>query len=795
MRSIGDMSMSAIRQKFLREVHGLRGQLLSIAVVVATGVMTVVTMRGSYESLVEAQQSYYRSARFADVWSHLKRAPESFREQLARIPGVVDVATRVSLMATLDLPGLDSPAQGLFVSLPERSATELNAVYIRQGRYPVAGARDEVLISEKFAKAHGFRSGDSIAATLNGRQRLLQIVGTAISPEHSYSVPPGALYPDDKRYGVFWMLRRTLGPAYDMDGAFNEVFLQLQADANAAAVIQQLDQHLQAYGGLGAYARKEQISHQILQGELDQNRVMGTAVPAIFLGVAAFLLHLVMGRLIATQRSEIAVLKAFGYRRREIAIHYLSFALLAVGVGAVLGTAGGIALGHTYLELYSKYFNFPQLNYQLRPVLIVFAAGVSVLAAALGALAAVRRAVELPPAEAMRAEPPAGFHAGLVERFKLQAFLSPSARMTVRNLQRKPLQTLLSALGVAFSVAILLVGSVMFDGISYMMDQQFRVMQREDLNLSFVENQALTVRHELSNMAGVTRVETFRSLPVRLRAGHRSKTVAIQSLAADSRLRRIINRSGREQPLPLHGLVINQRLARLLKVAPGDEVQLDVLEGQRGQRQLVVAAVVRDFLGLSVYMHEEALQRLAGGAPVASGAYLLVDEAQRKSLFKQLKNMPGIAAVASPATMLESFETQLADSLLIGIGFLLGFAGVIAVAVIYNGSRIALSERAHELASLRVMGLHRREVAVILFGEQAVVTLLAIPIGWLLGYVLAGLVALSLQTDAYRVPMIVNPTTYIYAGLAVIAAAIASAALVRRRIDSLDLMAVLKNHE
>lgn len=787
--------MSALNRKLLRELWQLKGQMASIALVVATGIMTVITMRGSYDSLVEAQQSYYRQARFADVWAPLKRAPDSLRERLQAIPGVAAVDTRVTLFANLDLEGLDAPAQARLVSLPEHGRPLLNDIRIQSGRYLAPGAASEVLISGKFAAARGLAPGDRLRAIINGRARDLDIVGIAISPEHTYAVPPGALYPDDKRYGVLWMSRKVLGPAYDMDGAFNEAMVRLSPHANSQAVLSRINTLLDPYGGLGAYLRKDQASHLMLQGELDGNKVMGTAIPVVFLGVAAFLLNLVLSRLIATQRTEIAVLKAFGYRNVEVGLHYLLFALAAVVAGALIGTGSGILFGQAYVKLYGEYFAFPNLDYHLSPLLLAGAILVSVVGACGGALMAVRRAATLPPAEAMRPEPPARFEPGWLEHSGLARRLPSAARMVLRNMQRKPLQSLLSSLGVAFSVAILVIGLFMFDGVRYMMDLQFRVIQREDLSVSFNEPRTASARYDFQNLAGVTRVEPYRSVPARLRFGHLEKETAIQGLDPDGRLRRVVDDTGRVHPLPAEGLVLSAILAQKLRVGVGDRLDVEMLDGLRRKDRVLVAGIVNDFLGVSAYMSHASLQRLAGGPDMVSGAYLSAPEDALPAIKRQLKTLPAIAGVASPSTMLESFQTQLADTLFIAVGFLLGFACVIAVAVIYNGARISLSERGRELASLRVMGFRRSEASVLLLGEQALITLLAIPLGWLMGYWLSFLVTTAMQSDTYRIPFIVNSPTYLLSAVIVIGAAVASAALVQRRINHLDLIAVLKTRE
>jgi putative ABC transport system permease protein len=789
------MAVSVLYKKLWRETWQLRGQLLSIALVVSTGVMTVVTMRGSYDTLVAAQADYYREMRFADAWSYLVRAPQALVNDIENIPGVNAVDTRINFQATLDLDEVGIPARGQFISAPEIGRPGLNDILIKKGRYVALGGYDEVIISENFAVARGLQPGQSIRVILNGRARELDIVGVAISPEQSYVVPPGSLFPEDDKFGIFWMGREVLGPAFDMDGAFNEVFVSLSPDANTLAVLTRLDELLAPYGGLGAYAREDQASHVIMQGELDQNRVMGTAIPAVFLVVAVFLLHLVLGRLISTQRGEIAVLKAFGYTNAEIGRHFLSFAIIAVLLGTVFGVFGGVYLGGRYINLYGEYFDFPNLQFKLSLSLLLIAVSACIAGALSGAWLAIKKAVDLPPAEAMRPEAPANFKAGIVERLGMARLLSPSVRMIVRNVERKPAQGLISSLGVAMSIAILTIGMFMFDGLNYLMELQFQVIQREDLTISFDEIVNDSVRYDLEKLEGVAYVETFHNSAARFRFGHKKEEVGIQGMEPESRLRRIVNANGKVLSVPITGVVVSRLLANRLGVATGDVVQVEMLEGNRRFTELTISGVVDDFLGVSAYMSKESLAHLTREKSAVSGAYLLVDAGKLDLVTAELKEASVITSVISPDSTLASFDKNMQEGMLIGVSFLLGFAGVIAVGVIYNGARISLSERGRELASLRVMGFHKSEVATLLLGEQALITIFAIPLGWFIGYWISYLVSISLQTDLYRIPFVIEQRTYLISAAVVVAAALASGLIVKRQLDKFKIVDVLKTRE
>lgn len=787
--------MTALDRKLLRDLWHLRGQVAAIALVVTCGVATVVTTRTAYDSLLLSRASYYAQYRFADIFAHLKRAPETVAARIALIPGVTAVVTRIVFDVTLDVPGLDEPATGRLVSVPERHAPALNDLYIRRGRYLAPGRRDEVLVSEAFAQANRLQVGDTVGAVLNGRWEQLRIVGVALSPEYIYEIRGTDIFPDNKRFGVLWMSRDAMAPAFSMDGAFNDVALALAPGGGEPEVITQLDRLLERYGGLGAFGRGDQISARFLSDEIAQNRVSGTVIPSIFLGVAAFLLNIVLSRLVAMQRDQIAVLKAFGYSGRSVALHYLKFALIAVLAGSVAGTALGLWLGALINQLYVQFYRFPVLRYEAGPAVIILAIGVSGAAALLGALGAVRRALALPPAEAMRPEPPTRFRRGVLERMGLQRLLSLPLRMILRNLARRPSRAFLSALGIAFAVAILIVGRYFLDAVQQIADVQFRLVQRDDLTLTFAEPLAGRARYEVAQLPGVVQSEPFRIVPARLRAAHRTRRVPLVGLGPGTELHRLLDAQLRATDVPPSGALLTTRLAEILDVGPGDTVTVEVLEGARPVRSVVVTGLVDELVGLSAYMDIRALNQLMREAETISGAFVRVDALAAGRLYSEVKRIPAVAGVTIRKAALASFEATLAESMGIFTTVLVVFACVIAFAMVYNAARIALSERGRELASLRVLGFTRSEISTMLLGEQALLTVVAIPLGYLIGFRICAIIARAYQWELFRLPLIVSGRSYAFAFAVVVIAALLSAVVVRRRLNRLDLVEVLKTRE
>ena len=787
--------MKSLDLKLIRDLTHLRGQVVAIVLIVACGIASLVTMLSAYDSLNLTQQAYYQQYQFADVFVQLKRAPERLGDRIAAIPGVQQVQTRVVRDVILDVAGLKEPATGRLISVPEQRLPVLNGLHISEGRYIEPGRRDEVLVSETFADANDLEVGATLGAVINGRWQDLRIVGLALSPEYVYEIRGTDILPDNQRFGVLWMGREALGTAFDMDGAFNDVALSLTAGASEQAVIFRLDQLLEPYGGLGAYGRRDQLSHRFVSDEITSLRATAVLMPVIFLGIAAFLLNLLLARLISTQRDQIAVLKAFGYSNGDVGMHYFKLVVLVVLLGAIVGIGIGLWFGSAVTKNYANFYHFPVLAFEVGADLIIISVGTSLVAALTGALLSVRRAVKLPPAEAMRPEPPAEFRPTLVERLGWQQLFSPAGRIILRNLERQPVKAGLAIVGLSLAVAILVVGRSFGDAIDYIVDVQFQQIQQEDITLAFAEPLSGRARYDLQHLPGVMRVEPFRVVPARLRFQQHTYLGGLTGLPTDAHLRRLMNKQLETVTLPEAGVVLTTKLAEILEIEPGEPLTVEVLEGARPTREVPVVGLVDELIGVGAYMNIHALNDLMREGATVSGAYLAVDTRQLDSIYAELKQTPAVASVSLRENTIQQFQNTIAGSLAIFNTVLIIFACIIAFGVVYNAARIALSERGRELATLRIIGFTRREVAFILLGEQAVLTLLAIPVGFAIGYGLAGLMSLAYDTELYRWPLVVSRQTYGFSFLVIMIAAFISGYLIRRQINQLDLVAVLKTRE
>jgi putative ABC transport system permease protein len=785
--------VKALDRKLVRDVWQQRAQVVTVALVLASAIAGFAGSFGTYYSLVAARAGFYASARFADVFAAAKRAPAAVAGRLGAVPGVARADTTVVFDATLDVPGVAEPVVGRLIGLPDDPADALDEVVLRRGGLP-AGPHD-VVVSEGFAIARNLVPGARIGALVNGRRTTLAVSGIGLSPEYIYATAGGA-FPDDRNFAVVWMPREPLARAYDMEGAFNHAAIRLAPGASAPAVMAAVDALLEPYGGLKAYDRSEQPSHRILDQEIAQWRVMGTLLPSIFLGVAAFLINVVQNRRVRTQREQIAALKALGYDNATLGRHYLLQALAVLALGLAFGIPVAYWFGSAVTGLYAAFFHFPSYRFAIPVWVHVVSGGIAALAIAGGAMGAIRHVVRLAPAEAMRPPYPGRFRRTLLERLGLGALAGPALRMTLRNLERRPGRAALTVIGIASAMAIVVVGLFWRDALDYMIDVQFESAQRADAQIAFVEPLGAAAMREVARLPGVLDVAGERTAPVELVAGHRRYRTALLGIPAESDLRRPLDAALRPIQLPPEGMLLTDRLAQRLALRPGDGVRVEFLTGKRRIAEVAVAGIVNDLIGLNAYMELRTLNRLAGDGDVRTGAAVrLADAAHGSALYERLKALPRVATVASKAAMLQNFRDTSARNILFFTSILTGFAAVIAIGVVYNHARIALQERTWELASLRVLGFTRTEVSVFLLGELAIEALAALPLGALLGFSLAWLLVHQTHSDLIAVPVVIAPRTYGYAALAIVVAAVASALVVRRRIDRLDMVAALKTRE
>jgi putative ABC transport system permease protein len=357
------------------------------------------------------------------------------------------------------------------------------------------------------------------------------------------------------------------------------------------------------------------------------------------------------------------------------------------------------------------------------------------------------------------------------------------------------MQALFTCTGLALATGILIVPNCFRDAVAEVLEFQWDVVQHQDISAGLIESSSVAALHPLRQLPGVTTVEPFRAVAVRLHFGHRHRQLGLRGLPPQAQHDRVIDANYHTIPLPPEGLVLSAKLAQVLGARVGDRVLVEVLDERRPVRSVPLVRLAEDFAGMAAYMERSALNRLLGEGDVMNGASFRVESARRTAFLRALKETPRVNWVAIKESMRANFRRTTAASINTFQVIYLVFATVVAFGVVYNNARISLAERARELATLRVIGFSRREVGGVLVTELVILALIAVPIGLALGSGFATGIVNAVNTETVRLPVVLKLGNFAFAVLVVAVASTLSALFVLRQLHRLNLVGVLKAPE
>jgi putative ABC transport system permease protein len=792
--------VTILRRKLWREVWHSAGLLGAVGAIMAVGIMCYVSMRSSYHNLSEAKARYYRTCRMADFWIDMKKAPAVELEERLRIPGVAQWQSRIQFSSTVDLEDFPEPIHAKVISVPERRELMINDLVIRRGGYFTGRRSNEVIISDAFAQRHDLNPGDPIHVVMNNRRQPLWIVGTAISSEFTYLLDTGALIPDPTRFGVFYIPRRFAEEVFDFDGAANQVvgLLTPEGRGREDEVLRELERRMEEYGVAAAIPLELQMSNQFLANEIEGLGAFATVTPLMFLVTAALVLNVFLGRLARQQRTVVGTLKALGYEDRAIFVHFLSYGLIVGLVGGIVGSGLGYLASVGLTAVYKHYFEFPDLFSGFYLATHLTGLTVSLLCALLGSLRAARAMLRLRPAEAMRSEPPKAGGVVWLEQWEwLWTHLSAAWRMVLRNVIRGRWRTVTTAFSAMTGAALLVNGFMAVEAQSFLIDFQFEKVTRSDVDIVLVSEQDESAWDELARVPGVRHVEPTLDLACTMEKGPYRRLMVITGLLPGATLTVPREASGAAMAIPETGLVLDRRLADHLRVLPGEHITVRPVRGDRRPQRAHVARVCDSFIGMAAYADIRYLSRLADEPFVMTGAQVALprEQSELPSLYRQLKDTPGVQAVQIRHEMVRTLEETLLQNQYVMIVVLVGFAGVIFFGSILNASFVNLHERRREVASLLALGYSHWQVGRLFLRESIMANLVGTILGLPLGYVLLWMTARAYDSDFLRLPVVwahwIAPVTL---GLALLFTLLAHA-VVQRSIRHLNIREELNVRE
>ncbi len=783
---------SLLNLKLIRELSHLKLQVFSIAMVVGIGVAVLFGFTSTEESLRKSRDDFYKSAQFSDLFLRIKKAPLHAVHGLESIEGVTGVETRLEYDALLSVPDYIEPAVGHIISIPDGKQPTMNQIFLKKGRLPSALSEEEIIITEGFFKAHKFELGDIFHASLNGRKRQLKIVGVGVSPEHIFSLQPGSPLPDDFHYTVIWMNESALAASFDMRSSFNSAVLKIKPDLLVEGLIAKINQQMDRFGGVGALGRDKQTSHVYVREELKQLRVQAFSIPIVFFLVAAFILNVVISRMVRSQRGEIATLKALGFFNAEISAFYYKVAFVIIGLGSLFGLMLGAWIGSSMIELYGDFYHFPTLSYSFSIKHFFIAMGVSFLTASIGVYSSLRGIFKLSPAEAMRPPVPHMFHKGLLEGSGWVSALSTRSKMIFRGVTNFPLKALMTGLGLCFSIVILVSGLFWQDCMDFLLLAQYSFVQKETGTIRMTHALSPNSVHEVRRLPGVIEAEAYRNAGVKVRHLNQEKHSVIKGLPQNPRLTGFVNRDLVELAPPTQGIFVSEILANQLKVGEGDILEVEFLEGRKPVISLKVERILEGLMNVEILTSRKILAQILKTDDLVD-QILFRSFSDSTLLYTRLKQMPNVLSVSYRDSALKFFQENSARFILVFAAILSIFAGAIGFGVAFNSMRVTLSERDWELATLQILGFTVPEVFRILLGEVIFLLILFIPFGWVLGYLNAKWLLSIMSMDSFQIPFIIDVGTYFWASVILVISTAISAWVIYRLIAQSDLVATLKS--
>jgi putative ABC transport system permease protein len=792
--------VGALNRKLLRELRSSVGLLLAVGSIMSIGVSAYVALGSAYRNLSVAKSLYYSTGRMADFVVDLKKAPLADVAAVAELPGVVEIRPRIQFMAVVDVEGSVEPVNGIVLSLPDRRRPVIDDIVLKQGGYFTDVRDNEVIINDAFARAHKLYPGMWIHLILNNRRQELFIVGTAISSEFTYLVGPGSIVPDSRRLGVFYLKQKFSEDVFDFKGACNQIVGTLsphQAE-HPQETLRRIEGLLDSYGVLNAIPLSEQPSNRFLSNEIMGLRAFGVINPVIFLAVAALVLNVLMSRLAEQQRVVVGTLKALGYSDAAVFGHFVKFGLIVGLVSGIGGCALGYFLAAGMTAMYDTFFEFPTLENRFYPDIFIQGLLIGVVCGVLGSWHGARNVLKLEPAVAMRPKPPEiGGSVGIERIGWFWNRLSFGWRMAVRNVFRHRLRTIAglfaSSMGATLSVNAILLAVES----RYMVDFQFEMIQRSDVDLVFKDERSLAALDEARKLPGVDRAEPLFDVACTFMNGSHTRKGGITGVRRDAVLTRPRDTAGLPLRIPDSGLLLTRKMASILHVKKGDVILIRPTKGARETHTVRVAEIADSFLGVAVYADIDYLAKLLGEEAAVNGVQLLVkpgDESYR-ALYGEIKQMPAVQSLSARADVIRNVNETLVKNQNVFIGLLVLFAGVIFFGSVLNSSLVSLAERRREVATLQVLGYGPWQVGSLFLRESMAVnfagTLLGLPLGYLLNY---GIVT-AYDTEMFRIP-IVDPTKVwmVVIGLG-IAFGLAAHLVVQRSIHRMDWLDALKTRE
>ncbi len=773
---------------------------MAVALVVMIGVSIYISMNTAYYNLDHSRDVFYRENHFADYYFHVVRAPYQVIKRIEALSGVDMVTGRVQMDVPLMRENADRGTirlTGYHLPLDK----EVNRIQLLSGRMfdkDPSGGRIEVLTDPQFAAANRLNPGDSLVVAAQGREVTLTVTGTAGGPEFIYPMKDAAsLMPEPESFGIIMAPLNQVQQVLGYPGQVNQVLITVAPGYDEEKVAEQVEKILEPYGNLASYPRKDQLSHAMLDAELEGLQKSASSLPAVFLVLAAIIQYVMLGRMIKTQRREIGILKALGFDRRRIVMHYAGYSMMITLLGAVLGIIFGIMLSSVFSKAYAIFFNLPQEIGGLNVKAIFYGLIFSLAAGAAAGLGASRGILSLNPAESMRSEPPrVSGRIGLERWTWLWRKLDNYWRMSIRTVWRNGWRSFFTMVGVMFAAGMLIIAFFADDSMDYMLTQHFAFEKSYDYLIRFTEPVKEYEILNISRLEGVVKSEPLLEVPVRVSFGVREEDDLLLGMNPGTTLKTVFNEDGDLLAIPQDGVLMNDMTAKKLGVKVGDQVTIEtrMQSGVSQETSLKVLGINHQMIGSGSYVSLKQANQVLRESRIVTAVMLKVDPGKAADIEKELNRMTGVSSIQSRQRELEGFEKQM-GYMIYFVVIMVSFAVILGFAIVYNSSVIGFSERQRELALLKMMGFSDREVGGLLLRETLLQSIPGMLLGLPFGRMMSQWWVAAISTEAFTFPVVVYPRTYIVSAIFGVLFVLAAHWFASRGIRHIEPTELLKNND
>ena len=785
------VAVSRLQRKVLRDLRASRAQFAAVTLIIVFGVAAFVGSYQSYQNLYVSYEGTYQRLRMADYWISMDYVAERAAREMDDIPGVAAEGRIVGDVAIELEMETGEKVAGRVISLPAPSHPRINDVQVEAGSYFSQGSGRQVLLEKRFAEYHGLGIGNWLTIKKDQRQVRLQIAGTVVSPEYIW-VSKSAQEPfsSERTFGVLFVPQARAESLFDMNGLVNDISLALDEEADHSAVFRQVERILQRYhikrisskdeplaisarkidviqGARSAYVieREDQVSNNLLKQDLDGFKEMAVLFPTVFLSMAALAIYVLLSRLVESQRVQIGLMRALGYGKLRILLHYTAFALVVGVIGSVIGALVGRAIADWLTAIYAEELKIPFIifepHWNVVGIGLLIGIGVPLLAGMLPAWATTR----LRPAEAMRPPTPPTTHRTMLQVLLPFLPLLPSMlKLPLRNVFRNMRRSLFMATGVASAMAMILISMALVDAMDWMMTTQFDRIQQYDARVIFQGTAGAATASYIEHLQGVQEAEAILEAPYRLKHGEQACDTSLMGLEEGSTMYTLLTPDGSPASVVPDSVLLTSFLSNKLAAAPGDTLHLEPMVGSVGDTEMRLAGLIDEPIGGRAYVPLKDAQELLRLPGAATGVLLRFEGPPAAGLLERIYKLPETASIEL-AGEVESFIAEFMDFFWVFIGVMLAISFALGMAIIFNGVMVNVLERRREIAIMRAVGMSNLRLSLVLSLENLAVGCLGVAMGIPGGYYLTSYFMQQFESDIMSMPMVIYPRSYVIAGL------------------------------